>query len=378
MATHHQIHWLGLILVGGLCGCGAAPVAEPARDPHVDAKEPQDLARLPLTAMALRPLTAGEQELEAELRADVAEVLSAGERHSGNDWGLAVITDSLASRLEALDLAVDREGFVGSDGALAQNLVVTLRGSLPEPPMVVVGARFDSLPGSPGADDNATGVAALLALARHFKDKPRQRTLRLVWFSDASQRREPEHMGAWQHLEHVVGGRKTPGADEPPLKPPALHACVELHGLGVYSDAQGSQRYPDGMPVGHPIAEFVEVAAMVQDSALGSEFAHAMGRASSVPIRGVTWVEPTASVAMTAFRAFTEHGCPALLVSDTQTRRFAGFGTKDDTADKLDFGRLARAVEALTSGVELLLNAPSFVSTEVTPGTAPDEPASGS
>lgn len=361
MALHQKSRWLGFAFACGLSSCGASRVSEPAKAAHDEATEPKDLARLPLSAIPLRPLTAGEQQLEADLRADVAEVLSAGERHAGNDWGLAVATDGLASRLEALDLAVEREGFVGGDGALAQNLVVTWRGTQPEPAMVVVGARFDSVPGSPGADDNATGVAALLALARHFKDKPRQRTLRLVWFSDASQRREPDQMGAWQHLEHVVGGRKTPGADEPPPKPPALHACVELHGLGVYSDAQGSQRYPDGMPVGHSIAEFVEVAAMVQDSALGADFARAMGQASSVPVRGVTWVEPAPTATMTAFRAYAEHGCPALLVSDTQTRRFAGFGTKDDTADKLDYGRLARAVRALTSGVEELVNAPSFV-----------------
>lgn len=336
-------------------GCVPAPSAPPPQSPTAPSVEsPKELPRLSIAAMPLAPMSGSEQALEKQLREDVAEVLSAGERHTGNEWGLAVVTDNLAARLEALGLLVEREGFVGQDGALGQNLIVNLRGTQLGGEVVLVGARFDSVPGSPGADDNASGVAALLALARVFKDQPRARTLQLVWFSDASKRQTKESMGAWQHLEHV-GNRKP---DDDPEAPPvgALRACVELHGLGAFSEAPNSQGYPEGMPVGHPIGEFVEVVSMPQDNFLGTTLSEAMGRASSVPVKSVTLLEPESEAAMTGFRAFAEHHCPAALVSDTQQRRFPGFGTLEDTAARLDFGRLARAVHALEAGVSALVN----------------------
>lgn len=356
MVTVGVKQWVCVAFLYGLSGCGAAATPSPdASSRPVDDAEP---TRLELRAMTLRPLSSTEQTLEAQLRKDVAEILSAGERHAGNDWGLAVVTDSLASQLEALDLVVEREGFVGEDGALAQNLIVKLPGTQAGAESVLVGARFDSVPGSPGADDNATGVAALLALARHFKEKPRPRGLRLVWFSDASRREVPNSMGAWQHMEHAARNTRPPDHDETQTTERRFHACIELHGLGAFADEPNSQRYPEGMPAGHSIGEFVEVAAMVQDSALGSEFAKAMGASSSVPIKGVTWVEPLTDTTMSGFRAYAEHNCPALLVSDTQRRRFTGFGTAEDTVDHVDFARLARAVNALTAGIDQLLSAP--------------------
>lgn len=379
MATVGVKQWGCVALLYGLSGCGAA-VTPPPSSPAAPSDDAEP-TRLELRAMTLRPLSSAEQTLEAQLKKDVAEVLSAGERHAGNDWGLAVVTDSLASQLEALDLVVEREGFVGEDGALAQNLIVNLPGTQSDAESVLVGARFDSVPGSPGADDNATGVAALLALARHFKEQARPRGLRLVWFSDASRREVPGSMGAWQHMEHAVRNTRPRDDDEVQTTTRRFHACIELHGLGAFVDEPNSQRYPEGMPVGHSIGEFVEVAAMVQDSSLGNEFARAMGASSSVPIKGVTWVEPLTDAAMSGFRAYTEHNCPALLVSDTQRRRFTGFGTAEDTLEHVDFGRLARAVNALMAGLEQLLDTqpgavvtPSETSPKRAPTTTSSEP----
>jgi Peptidase family M28 len=357
MSMCFQRYWPRVSILVAAAGCAPSPAGAPPAAPQQvgSAHEPQRLAR---AAVRLAPMTQAELETERQLRVDVAEVLSAGERHTSNDWGLSVVTDNLAARLEALDLAVDREGFVGKDGALGQNLIVNLRGSQPTPEVVMLGARFDSVPGSPGADDNASGVAALLAVARAIKDKPRQRSLQLVWFSDASGRQVPESMGAWQRLEHVNKRRLDEPAEE--QAPPSLfRACIEVHGLGVYSEAPNSQGVAPGMPPGHTIGEFVEVASLAQDSALGGELASAMGRSSSVAIKGVTWLEPEPTQTMTAFRAYADHQCPAVLVSDTQKRRFAAFGTPEDTLERLDFARLARAVNALIGGVDVLLNAPS-------------------
>lgn len=343
------------VVVSGLSACTPQPSSRAANSP-APPQAASELPRLRLAAVPLRSLTPAEQQLETELRADVQELLSAGERNTGNEWGLAVATDNLATRLESWGLVVEREGFVSADGALAQNLIVNLRGTDAAAGVVLVGARFDSLPGSPGADDNASGVAALLALARWFKDKPHARSLRLAWFSDASKRTVPESMGAWEHLSHL-GRRAVPESEDQAVPVGPFRACVELHGLGVYSEALDSQGYPEGMPMGHPIGEFVEVVALAQDSSIGAQVAEAMGRVSSVPLKSTTWLEAEAQGAMTGFRAFAEHHCPAVLVSDTQRRRFDGFGTNQDTMERLDFARLARVTAALRFGIEALLDA---------------------
>src|SRR5690606_12539560 len=134
-----------------------------------------------------------------------------------------------------------------------------------------------------------------------------------------------------------------------------LVACLELHGLAAYSDRADSQRYAEGMPGGHPIAEFLEVQSLPQFGTLHDAFMSAMAAKTSLPLKASTILEPDGTRGMTAFRAFVEHGCPSLLVHDTHERRYPEFGTPADTIDRLDFDRFARAVAALLPALATLM-----------------------
>lgn len=340
---------LGLVLLA----CAGSPTnqAQVPQTPTLHDAQPE---RLTLKPIPLRPMTENERSLELALRANVVALLAAGERHAGNEWGLASATDLLASELEAKGIGVVREGFTGPAGELGQNLVVNFPGSELPNEVVLVGAQYDSAQGSPGADDNATGAAALLEVAKAQYGKTRRRTLRLVWFSDASRRTQPQAMGAWHHFELAAKPKRD---DEPSLVGTELRLCVDLHGLGAFSEQPDSQRYPSGMPAGHPIAEFIEVLSLPQYGSQASAVTEALGNTSSVPIKSVTTLEVDTSVAMTPFASFASHGCPAVLVHDTGALRHAEFGKAGDTLERIDFGRFARIVAALSRATESWVNA---------------------
>ncbi len=349
-----QLVWCTTLVFAGVCAGACATTT--ANSPVVPAAEPAEAGptRLALKPIPLRAMTDSEQGLERTLRQNVAALLVAGERHSGNEWGLASATDLLAQQLESNGINVTREGFMSPGGELAQNLVVNFPGTELPQEVVLLGAQYDSAPGSPGADDNATGALALLEVAKAQYGKARRRTLRLVWFSDASRRARAELAGAWHHFELAAKPKRD---DEPTPIGTDLRLCVDLHGLGVFSEALDSQKYAPGMPAGHPIAEFVEVLSLPQYMAQGTLVSATLGNVSSVPVKNVTTLETDANEAVTPFAAFAAHGCPAVLVHDTGALRFPEFGKAGDTAERLDFNRFARVVDALIRATESWVDA---------------------
>jgi hypothetical protein len=129
------------------------------------------------------PLNADEAILLTRLRAHVAELSSKiGERNPEHPWELAAAADYVALQFEDLGFPVERHGHEVA-GAAVQNLAVTVPGGTRGDEVVVVGAYYDSAAGSRGENANASGVAALLELARMFRDAKNDRTLRLVAFA---------------------------------------------------------------------------------------------------------------------------------------------------------------------------------------------------
>jgi hypothetical protein len=119
------------------------------------------------------------------------------------------------------------------DGKQAANLVAELTGTTSPEKIVVIGAHYDSVYGSPGANDNASAVAVLLELAEYFYDNPQSQTIRFTLFANE----EPpffhtQRMGSYAY------------ASECRSKNEQITAMIALDGLGYFSDQAGSQRYP--------------------------------------------------------------------------------------------------------------------------------------
>src|SRR5262249_46211046 len=104
-----------------------------------------------------------------------------GERNAAQSWNLATATDDLALSLEKLGYEVRRQGIVAGD-AVVQNLAVHVSGGEHGGQAIVVGAHFDTAEGTPGADENASGAAAVLELARAFYSAKPKRALHFALF----------------------------------------------------------------------------------------------------------------------------------------------------------------------------------------------------
>lgn len=177
-----------------------------------------------------------EQRLASALRADV-HMLAAeiGERNARHATALTRAEAYVHERLEASRVHGTFQDFtVGS--ARFRNVVALIPPASPviDDQVIVVGAHHDSAPGTPGANDNGSGVAAMLALAERFGRAPAHRTFHFVAFTNE----EPPHFGtpAMGSRVYVQRARAT--------REMRIGAMISLETMGYYSEAPGSQKYP--------------------------------------------------------------------------------------------------------------------------------------
>lgn len=340
--------WLsvcGLVLTAtGSTGC--APVAHPSVTIERPVAAVPAAASAPQARPQLPPARPEEAQLADELRESVTALVAAGERNTEHEWNLAVATDLLSERLEAIGFEVTRQGFF-YDGALAQNLSVQAVGRELANEIVLVVARYDSALGSPGADDNATGAAAALALAKRFYRSRPERTVRFVMLSDASGRASSAGQGAMlyaRQMHEELGAQK-------------IAAVVELNGLGVYSDTPGSQRSLPGMPQVRDVGDYVELTTYPEYAGVAGKLSDAMKAVCVVPVVTSLLLERAQLSPAAVHAPFVDYGYPALMLSDTHARRFAAFGTAADRVEALDFDRFARVTWALSQAL-LALSGP--------------------
>lgn len=302
---------------------------------HVAAPPPAP-ALQPTTG--LPPLTDAERGFQEELGRDVAALAKIGERNAQKKWELAEATDFLAAQLEAAGYSLRREGHE-IDGVAVQNLEVEVRGSAETDEVVLVGAHFDSAAGSPGANDNASGVAAVLALARRFRSATPHRTLRFVLFANE----EPpyfqtEKMGSLLYAKAALD------------RGDHIVAMLSLESLGVYRDTPNSQRHPKGSASDMPtVGDFVAVVGNVASSDLVELVARGLEARSSIPARAATLPDAVPEAGFSDHWSFWQIRVPAVMVTDTALFRDDHYHQATDTPERLDYGRMARVVAGLES-----------------------------
>ena len=145
----------------------------------------------------LPPLTEEQRTLEQELHSHVQTLAGQiGERNLFHHDRLVMAADYIRTTLAGAGYEVRRQPYE-VEGKICENIEAEVRGSRRPDDIIVIGAHYDSVQGSPGANDNASGVAAMLALARAFAKTAPARTLRFVAFTNE----EPplfqtKHMGS--------------------------------------------------------------------------------------------------------------------------------------------------------------------------------------
>ena len=197
---------------------------------------------------------------------------------------------------------------------------------------IVVGAHYDTVPGSPGADDNASGVAVLIELAAML----RHRNIRFVAFAneEAPYFLGPE-MGSFVYARERGAGVK---------------AMFSLEMLGYYRDAPGSQTYPAPLGLFYPDrADFIAFVGDLGALGLVRESIGAFRRNAKFPSEGLAAPSIIPGVSWSDHWSFRQHGYPAVMVTDTAFYRYPHYHLPSDTPEKLDYERMARVTLGLAA-----------------------------
>jgi Zn-dependent M28 family amino/carboxypeptidase len=230
-------------------------------------------------------------------------------------------------------------------GKIHQNLILNLpplsqegKGGLPP---ILIGAHYDAVPGTPGADDNATGVAALLELARAFAAEPLKYPVRIV---------------AFDMEEYGMLGSSQYAADLQQQQQP-LRLMLSLEMLGYCDSAPGSQRYPAGLQYFYPnrgnfialvgnlstIPDLIHLSRTIRKAGTPSEWL-------PVPVRGL--IVP--QTRLSDHSPFWDRGYRAMMVTDTAFMRNPHYHKTSDRIETLNLDFLSGICQGLEIGIRHL------------------------
>ena len=224
-------------------------------------------------------------------------------------------------------------------GAMHENLVLDLPGQT-DRGLVLIGAHYDSVPGSPGADDNGTALAALLEIARVFSLKPARRPLRLVAF-DLEERHQS---GSRAYAEYLRRG----------AEPVALMIALEM--LGYRSTTPGSQRYPRGLRHFYPDrGDFIGLIGNLRSLGYLQRLVGTMRQDVpteylAVPFKGHVVPDTRRS----DHAPFWDLGYQAIMITDTANMRNPHYHKPSDRMDTLDLDFLESVCRGIIRGLATL------------------------
>ena len=214
-----------------------------------------------------------------------------------------------------------------------------------EGPRLVVGAHYDVCGDMPGADDNASGVAGLIETARLLADTDPSVTVEFVSYPCE----EPPYYGT----KNMGSYRHAFALKEADVEVIAM-ICYEM--IGYFSDARGSQNYPLGvLGIGRPkVGNYIGVAGRTQDRALVRTVSDAMRATGEIPVEHIAAPPLLFMIGMSDHRNYWKAGYNAVMICNTAFYRNKNYHTADDTADTLDYHRMAQVVRATTAAIKEL------------------------
>jgi len=230
---------------------------------------------------------------------------------------------------------------------VVMNIAGEVRGARRPQEIVVIGAHYDSVVGSPGADDNGSGVAAMLALARAFAHARPARTIRFVAFANE----EPpffmtDEMGSWIYAKHCSERKET------------IVAMLSLESIAYFTDAPQSQQLPAMLGAFYPsTGNFITFVSNLKSRSLLKRCVRAFRKQATVASEGGAMPEAVPGVAWSDQWAFWRFGYDAIMVTDTAPFRNPHYHMASDMPQTLDYERTARVVEGLMTVTNMLVAA---------------------
>jgi len=291
-----------------------------------------------------QPLSDEESQLATRLSADVKYLSeTVGERSLSRPGSLQATTGYLRDTFKQAGY-VSTERTYSVEGHAVSNIEVSLVGSDNSSGPVIVGAHYDSVAGTVGADDNATGVAGVLELARLLQGSKLRRTVRFVLFVNE----EPPYFQT-DTMGSLVYARQL-RRDRIPVS-----AMISLEMLAFYSDAPGSQKYPPILSLFYPNhGDFIGFVGNQESRDLVQRSIRKFRESVRFPSEGVAAPADWPGVGWSDHWSFWQQQYPAIMITDTAMFRYPYYHTPLDTANRLDFAKMARVVDGVHKVVESL------------------------
>jgi hypothetical protein len=234
-------------------------------------------------------------------------------------------------------------------GQLVRNIEVVIEPAKParDAPTYVVGAHYDSPDDSPGANDNGTGVAGVLELARLLADlKPDRHRLRLLlWVNEEAPYGKTPDMGSWQHARRLKdSGENVAGA-------------IALETIGYFSDDAGSQTFPPPFGLIYPHrGNFIAFVGLIGARPLVHRTLASFRRHTRFPSIGGVAPGFLRGIDLSDHWAYHQFGFPAMMVTDTAPFRNPYYHELDDLPENVDYKSLARVTKGLERVIRELVN----------------------
>ena len=207
---------------------------------------------------------------------------------------------------------------------------------------MVVGAHYDVAGEQPGADDNASGVAGLLELARLLKGQSfRQRVELVVYTNEEPPFFRTPYMGSAVHARSLAESGKR------------ASLMLSLECIGYFSDEPGSQDHPVRLlnAIYPTTGNFISLVGFYEDGDVSRQVKTAMKSASDLPVYSINAPSFVVGVDFSDHLNYWNEGFVGMMVTDTAFYRNKAYHTPRDTADRLDYGRMAKVVDGVRAVV---------------------------
>ncbi|HMO14225.1 MAG TPA: M28 family peptidase [Pirellulaceae bacterium] len=292
-------------------------------------------------------------QIETNLRLHVDRLAGLiGPRYLAKPASIAATIGYIEDQWSAMNFAVDRETF-DALGDQATNLVVQRTGRVGHrrsEEIVLLGAHYDTVLTTPGADDNASAIAVMLEVSRLLREYTGQRTARYVAFACE----EPPYfnldsMGSQYHARRSrLRGDKIVGM-----------LCLEM--VGYFCNEHGSQKIPPAIPKWlHPLlpkrGNFLAAVGNLMSWKLVWQFRRGFKQGTrSMPLFSIALPEIVNEIRLSDNSSFWDQNYPALMLTDTSFLRNPNYHQETDTPDTLDYAQMAEVTRGVAAAIKFLL-----------------------
>lgn len=285
---------------------------------------------LPESSGAGRQLS---HEMEGHVRKLSSDI---GERNWQTPKSLDRAADYIEGQFKACGYKVKIQEYQYNEQSY-RNIVAEEPGTTKSDEIIVLGAHYDSVLGCPGANDNGTGVASLLCLAKMIRGERFPRTVRFVAFpNEESPFFGTEGMGSYQYARNCCRANER------------ILAMLSLETLGYYCDERNSQAYPSLLRWFYPdTGNFVAFVGNLSNRALVRTCVDSFREHAKFPCEGGSAPTFLPGIEWSDHYSFNAAGYSALMVTDTAPYRYPYYHTPQDTAEHIDFPRLALVTQGL-------------------------------